>query len=387
MDWVGGGSAEPATPPAPPRAQALSVRNATADSLPSRSPDAHQRMLQRAHSVQPATNYHFSPRRKRVSVDSPVSPRRMRRRLFFADDSDSQAAPEGRERWRRAAGGTALALIREAVEAGDAHVDLSDLNLDAVPDELAELKDLVVLTPSHKLVTDLQLTLGTNSLRHFPLAVCELTNLTTLIMSHNRIAHLPPEIGNLANLRELSVAHNRLRSLPLEITRLTRLHTLTVFPNPFAAPPPPEEESAMWRRLAPQGPLRPFSLELHNSGLPRLADLAARCLPRAQLVALKHRLVHCVDAGPQSLALGRIVGHAVEPAAGSGVVAALAAQHLVLPVGHLCASCDRWFLTPAAVLTVWARLSLLPRPAPFVARFCCRDCLHSARTAKLIVEQ
>ncbi|KAJ2715841.1 hypothetical protein H4R19_000975 [Coemansia spiralis] len=319
----------------------------------------------------------------------------MRRRLFFADDSDSAAAPEGHEGWRRAAGGTALAIIREAVEAGDAHVDLSDLNLDAVPDELAELKDLVVLTPSNKLVTDLQLALGTNSLRHFPLAVCELSNLTTLILSHNRIAHLPPEIGNLVNLREFSVAHNRLRSLPLEVTRLTRLHTLTVFPNPFAVPPPlpsdgdslPPGEAALRRSLTLHAPLRPFRLVLHGAGLPRLADLAARRLPRAQLAALKHRLVQCVGAGPQSLVLGRIVGPAVEPAAGPGIVAALAAQHLAVPVGHRCAACDRWFLMPAAELTVWTRLSLLPRPAPFLVRLCCRSCLHSAHTTELLAEQ
>ncbi|KAI9505727.1 leucine rich repeat protein, partial [Coemansia spiralis] len=125
----------------------------------------------------------------------------------------------------------ALAIIREAVEVGDAHIDLSDLQLEQVPDELAELKDLVVLAPSQTLVTDLQLTLSANRLQHFPLAVCELTNLTTLILSHNRIVHLPPEIGNLASLRELSVAHNRLRVLPLELTRLTCLQTLSVFPN------------------------------------------------------------------------------------------------------------------------------------------------------------
>ncbi|KAJ1732441.1 hypothetical protein LPJ61_002045 [Coemansia biformis] len=352
-------------------------------------------MLQRAASLQSASNYHFSPRRKRVGAASPVSPRRMRRRLFFADETDSPAAPEGHERWRHAAGGTALAIIREAVEAGDAHVDLSDLNLDTVPDELAELKDLVVLTPSNKLVTDLQLTLGTNLLRRFPLAVCELTNLTTLLISHNRIAHLPPEIGNLVNLRELSVAHNRLRSLPLELTRLTRLHTLTVFPNPFMSPPPPSlpadsvppDEAVLRRHLTPRAPLRPFALTLHNAGLPRLADLAARRLPRARLIALKHRLAQCVGAAPQPLALGRIVGSAVEAAAGTGVVAALAAQHLVLPAGHQCACCGRWFLMPAAELTVWAPLSLLPRPAPFVARLCCRGCLYSAQAAELLAEQ
>ncbi|KAJ2780850.1 hypothetical protein H4R18_003219 [Coemansia javaensis] len=434
MSWPGG--PPPHTPPRTPAAphawpggpQPLGARTASAAPLlPSRSPEAHRRMLQRAHSVQPGRagggsgsqgaspagsfqaardddddndndnddrygggggGYHFSPRRKRVLGESAASPRRLRRRLFFADASDERAAPEDRERRRRAACSAALAVIREAVEVGDPHVDLSDLDLDAVPDELAELKDLVVLAPSSALVTDLQLTLGSNALRQFPLAVCELTNLTTLILSHNRIAHLPPEIGNLANLRELSVAHNCLRCLPLELARLARLHTLTVFPNPFLLPPPApapadSPEAALGRRLALRGPARPFRLALHRGGLPRLADLAARRLSRAELAALKHRLAQCVGAAP--LPLGRIVGLAADPASTTGgAVAALAAQHLALPAGHLCACCARWFLMPPAELTVWAPLSLLPRPAPFVVRLCGRACLHAPAVARLL---
>ncbi|KAJ2574468.1 hypothetical protein GGH95_003901, partial [Coemansia sp. RSA 1836] len=249
-------------PQTPTRAtpQLLSTRNTSmAASFPSRSPEAHRQQLQRAHSLhspnsfmtgsssssitavgshhlsppppppqlssppqQPlasppagASSYHFSPRRKRLSAAeySPATPRRLRRRLFFEDSMDSNA-PEDRDRRRavcREASETALAIIREAVEVGDPHIDLSDLQLEAVPDELAELKDLVVLAPSHTMVTSLQLILSSNILCHFPLAVCELVNLTTLIISYNRISHLPPEIGNLVNLRELSVSHNNLR--------------------------------------------------------------------------------------------------------------------------------------------------------------------------------
>ncbi|KAJ2808942.1 hypothetical protein H4S07_003298, partial [Coemansia furcata] len=229
--------------PTRPTPQLLSTRNSSmAASFPSRSPEAQHQQLQRAHSLQSpgslnsssvhgayhnhtavaahqsplrspttaqhplasppgASSYHFSPRHKRQSAAdySPATPRRMRRRLFFEDGMDSNA-PEDRDRRRvvyREAADTALAIIREAVEVGDPHIDLSDLQLEAVPDELAELKDLVVLAPSHSMVTDLQLVLSSNSLCHFPLAVCELVNLTTLIISYNRIAHLPPEIGNL----------------------------------------------------------------------------------------------------------------------------------------------------------------------------------------------
>ncbi|KAJ1835911.1 hypothetical protein LPJ63_000706 [Coemansia sp. RSA 2711] len=374
-----------APPQTPPRRAALGARadslgprtnslGPRADSLgsPSRSPDVHRR-LQRAHSQQ-AGDYHFSPRRKRPD-DSPVSPRRMRRRLLFGDGARTD---------RRAAWAAALAVIREAVEGGDAHVDLSDLDLDAVPDELAELKDLVVLAPSHALVSDLQLTLSANALEHFPLAVCELANLTTLLLPHNRIAHVPPDIGNLRALRELSLADNRLRELPAELAALPRLLRLSVFPNPFDAAPAAVANDVLAQRLraAHAGrALWPFRVRARDGGVPRLADLAARRLPRAELAALKQRLAQCVgDAAPP---LGRIVGPAVEPA-DSSVLAALRAQHLALARGPGCAACGRWFLAAPVELTVWAPLAGLARAAPFRLRLCSRPCLYASQLAAVL---
>ncbi|KAJ2662913.1 hypothetical protein IWW48_001621 [Coemansia sp. RSA 1200] len=339
-----------------------------------------------------SVNYRFSPRRKRLSMtDTPNTPRRIRRRLFFADRSDDPEAPEDMERHRiaqREATDSALAIIREAVEVGDAHIDLSDLQLQQVPDELAELKDLVVLAPSHTMVTALQLTLGTNSLTHFPLAVCELTNLTTLILSHNRIAHLPPEIGALVNLRELSIAHNCLRVLPLEITRLSQLQTFSAFPNPFEPPPRVGAqyqpiEAALRRRLPVKPDLWPFAVDAPTAGVPRLADLAARQLSRDQLIALKHRLSQCLDPSARP-ALGRVVGPAVEHVAGSSVLSALCTHHLVVSSGHECAHCHRWTLVPVIEVVVWAPLSLLSRPAPFKAQLCSRTCLYSDKFAEIL---
>ncbi|KAJ1667743.1 hypothetical protein IW140_001198 [Coemansia sp. RSA 1813] len=414
-------------------------RNTSMFTLPSPSPQAHAQALQRAHSLQspqspgwgpglsqaqspvqqqgmltpllpqhqqqiPVTvgggtaasaDYRFSPRRKRLSMtDAPNTPRRIRRRLFFADRSDEPEAPEDMERHKavqQEAVDSALTIIREAVEVGDAHIDLSDLQLEQVPDELAELKDLVVLAPSHTMVTALQLTLGANRLKHFPLAVCELTNLTTLILSHNRIAYLPPEIGALANLRELSVAHNCLRVLPLELTRLTQLQTLSAFPNPFATPPHADAthqpiETVLRRHLLPtKHNLWPFAVDAPDMGVPRLADLAARQLSRDDLIALKYRLAQCLDTTARP-ALGRIVGPAIEHTAGSGVLSALRAHHLVVPVGHECTHCHRWILVPVVEVILWAPLSLLSRPAPFKAQLCCRNCLYSDRFAEILTK-
>ncbi|KAJ1870711.1 hypothetical protein H4R99_007113 [Coemansia sp. RSA 1722] len=405
-----------------PTPQPLAARNASMVRLPSGSPEAHRYgSLQRAHSLQsppytsqtprqPLSHHHhhhqqgayslapeilhhgrspfvgsppsalrfqqFSPRRKRLSVGdaSAATPRRIRRRLFFQDDEDSAPARETLEHLQersKEAGDAALVIIREAVEVGEPHIDLSDLGLDTVPDELAELKDLVVLTPGHMLNTDIELTLSSNRLARFPLAVCELTNLTTLIISNNRITHLPPEIGNLFALKELSIANNRLHTLPLELTRLTQLQTLTVFPNPFTDAPPDGLPASH-----PLGPHTfPHLLHLEYAGVPRLSDLAARRLTRAQLITLKHRLSQCLES--THLALGRIVGPAIEPGDG-GVLNLLRAQHLAVPVGHQCAGCGLWFLAPAAEIVVWAPLPpLLVRAVPLKVRLCSRNCLAS----------
>ncbi|KAJ2687858.1 hypothetical protein IWW39_002612 [Coemansia spiralis] len=425
---------QPRTPtrPAP---QLMSMRNSSmAASFPSRSPEAHRQQLQRAHSLQPpgsasgsnghgaavashqspqgspttaqhpmasppgASSYHFSPRHKRRSgADySPATPRRMRRRLFFEDGMDS-TAPEDRDRRRavfREAADTALAIIREAVEVGDPHIDLSDLQLEAVPDELAELKDLVVLAPSHSMVTDLQLILSSNNLCHFPLAVCELANLTTLIISYNRISHLPPEIGNLVNLRELSVAHNSLRVLPLEITKLVRLETLSVFPNPFLEPAAlislsptsasAAAEAALRKYLTADcglSELRPFRLSVSNTAIPRLVDFAARSMSRTDLSVVKHDLTQCLESTRPPL--GRFVGHAVEPT-DYRLQSALRSQHLPVPTGHLCAACSQWFLIPPVELVVCAKILMLNRPVPLKVRLCGRNCLYSHKIAEML---
>ncbi|KAJ2639980.1 hypothetical protein GGF44_002621, partial [Coemansia sp. RSA 1694] len=282
-----------------------------------------------------------------------------------------------------------------AVEVGDPHIDLSDLQLEAVPDELAELKDLVVLAPSHTMVTSLQLILSSNILYHFPLAVCELVNLTTLIISYNRISHLPPEIGNLVNLRELSVSHNNLRVLPFETTNLVHLQTLSVFPNPFIEPaalllsPPPTSastESALRNYLAKEhglSELRPFRLSISNNAIPKLIDFAARALPRSKLAEVKHSWIQCLESTRPPL--GRFVGHAIEPTTTDcSLQSALRSQHLAVPAGHLCATCSQWFLMPPVELTVCTKLFMLTRPVPLKVRLCSRNCLYSQRIANIL---
>ncbi|KAJ1955859.1 hypothetical protein EC988_001657 [Linderina pennispora] len=120
--------------------------------------------------------------------------------------------------------------------------------------------------------------------------------------------------------------------------------------------------------------LRQFMVVSHSS-VPRLADLAARHLTRAELKTYKHNLALCLeDARPP---IGRIVGPAVETS-GNCVSAALKAQHLELPIGHQCAVCNQWFLLPTVEVLVWATMPLLQhRIIPFKVRLCSRNCLFT----------
>ncbi|KAJ1679067.1 hypothetical protein EV182_002794, partial [Spiromyces aspiralis] len=136
--------------------------------------------------------------------------------------------------------GLAIETIRKCVDEGHERVDLSDLGLTTVPAEICELKDLVVLVPSQTLHSSLSITLDSNLLRAFPMYLCQLRNLTVLILSRNKIEAIPPDIHHLVNLEVLSVAGNRIRALPYEVKALPKLKSLTTHPNPYFDLPPAE---------------------------------------------------------------------------------------------------------------------------------------------------
>lgn len=74
---------------------------------------------------------------------------------------------------------------------------------------------------SNFITSKLELYLAKNSLKTYPSALFEVTNIVVLSLRENGIRELPPAIGHLRNLRELNVAQNALVSCQ----RRTRMKT------------------------------------------------------------------------------------------------------------------------------------------------------------------
>lgn len=99
------------------------------------------------------------------------------------------------------------------------HLDLSDNQLETIPDVVFTLPNLTKLT-----VTG-------NGLVELSPKIAQLTQLRELDVSDNLLTELPPEIGALTNLRKLTALNNQLTTLPPEIGNLDALQVLNVGDN------------------------------------------------------------------------------------------------------------------------------------------------------------
>ncbi|KAF2237682.1 outer arm dynein light chain 1 [Viridothelium virens] len=138
--------------------------------------------------------------------------------------------------------------VLHCVEHNSEMIDLSDLELESVPDELLEPLQQIIKLPRaedrapspelyRSLAPALQLYLSANRLRSIPSAILNLEHLTVLSLRGNKLVELPGSIGRLRNLVSLNVANNLLRWLPFELLDLLRdpgkLTHLYLYPNPF----------------------------------------------------------------------------------------------------------------------------------------------------------
>ena len=104
-------------------------------------------------------------------------------------------------------------------------LDLTDHDLDVLPEWVANLTNLT------------QLDVSSNRLTALPDWLGSLTNLTQLDVSSNRLAALPDWVGDLTNLTFLELSSNQLETLPDSIVNLTSLTHLVLDENHFTALP------------------------------------------------------------------------------------------------------------------------------------------------------
>jgi internalin A len=153
-----------------------------------------------------------------------------------ANLSDDEGLAEAKQRIQQA-------ILTEATA-----LDLSFLELTAVPAELGQLVNLTELDLSAnqltavpaelgQLVNLTELDLSANQLTAVPAELGQLVNLTELNLSSNHLAAIPAELGQLANLTELYLSRNQLTAIPGELGQLTNLTGLYLSRNQLTAIP------------------------------------------------------------------------------------------------------------------------------------------------------
>jgi internalin A len=121
--------------------------------------------------------------------------------------------------------GKALHHIEEARKNGARKLDLSRLELSALPAAIGQLTQLQVLN------------LSRNQLSTLPAAIGQLTQLQVLDLHRNQLSTLPEAIGQLTQLQELDLSYNQLSTLPEAIGQLTQLQKLDLSRNQLSALP------------------------------------------------------------------------------------------------------------------------------------------------------
>ncbi|MCE7922801.1 MAG: TIR domain-containing protein [Haliscomenobacteraceae bacterium CHB4] len=119
----------------------------------------------------------------------------------------------------------ALKRIEQVKKDQKTVLNLSDLNLDTIPESIGELKNL---TEFHA---------RKNQLVALPDSISELKNLTRLDVRNNQICSLPNNIGNLIKLINLEVFKNKITILPDSVGHLKDLIRLDLADNQFSVLP------------------------------------------------------------------------------------------------------------------------------------------------------
>ncbi|XP_078611795.1 malignant fibrous histiocytoma-amplified sequence 1 homolog [Branchiostoma floridae x Branchiostoma japonicum] len=117
--------------------------------------------------------------------------------------------------------GTLRSRLKESDGAGSGRwsLDLSGQYLAALPPELGDITELVVLDVSR------------NRLESFPASTSQLSALVELNAAHNILVQVPPEVHQMSMLACLNLSCNRLTSLPDGVTQLGLLRRLVLDMN------------------------------------------------------------------------------------------------------------------------------------------------------------
>ncbi len=115
-------------------------------------------------------------------------------------------------------------------------IDLKKSNLTEIPEEIYKFTNLQYLDLSKNKLTEVKnleifsqlryLNLEKNKLIYFPIGICQLYKLETLIISKNDISSIPACIEYCQNLKMLDLWSTAITSLPSEMAKLPALEKI-----------------------------------------------------------------------------------------------------------------------------------------------------------------
>lgn len=128
-------------------------------------------------------------------------------------------------------------------------IDLSNKNLDKIPDEIFSYENLQKLILRNnkikaipKEITSLKrlrmIDLSNNRIDILYAKFFSLTNLEAIYLNQNNLKSIPIQITQLKNLRRISLSGNKIKSLPKEFAELSNLEFLNISNNQFDEFPP-----------------------------------------------------------------------------------------------------------------------------------------------------
>lgn len=131
---------------------------------------------------------------------------------------------------------------RPLADVPNLHLFCNHNQITKLPDELANLDNVIFLYFEHNRLHDLPRALmdmerlegmyyTDNRFTEIPAFVFDMTRLKKLQFSHNKLTELPPEIGNLVELRHFNLADNRIEVVPASIARLRKLRVCDLSDN------------------------------------------------------------------------------------------------------------------------------------------------------------
>jgi internalin A len=191
--------------------------------------------------------------------------------------------------------------IEEALRSNAPELDLSSLNLGAIPESLAQLANLQILDLYDNQITAIpdslaqlvnlqSLDLYDNQITAIPESLALLANLQRLDLYDNQITAIPDSLARLANLQRLHLSDNQITAIPDSLAQLPNLQSLYLYKNQITAIPDSLAQLANLQKLY-----------LHDNQITAIPDSLAQ-LVNLQSLDLSHNQITTIPGALAQLA-------------------------------------------------------------------------------------